>query len=230
MTPQSLHVRLVDALGRRIVGGQLRPGDTFTVADIEAEFAVSRSVAREVVRVLESLGLVHSRTKVGCTVLDASAWNALSPQVIRWQMQGPSRTRSLASLVELRAGIEPVAAGLAARRASWDHVEVMAVAASRMAELGRQGRGDSSAFLEADIVFHDMVLRATANLAYVALAPTVIACLRERNAAGLTPAVPAAANLDHHVNLAEAIGRRDVNEAERLSRAIVSVVVDETDA
>ena len=229
MSGDSLHARVVDALGSRIVAGDLGPGDTFTVGDVEEEFEVSRSVAREVVRVMESLGLVVSRTRVGCTVQEAPAWNVLSPQVIRWQMRGPRRTLSLGSLVELRAGIEPVAARLAARRASWHQVLVMVDAAARMTELGHAGRGNDPEFLQADIIFHEALLLATGNPAYAALVPTVIACLRERNEAGMTPARPAEVNLTNHSALALAIGRRDEDAAERLARGIVTVVSGEAD-
>ncbi|HHU37849.1 MAG TPA: FadR family transcriptional regulator [Propionibacterium sp.] len=228
MKSSSLHARVVDAVGARIVAGDLAPGETFTVRELEEEFGISRSVAREVVRVMESLGLVASRTRVGCTVQEAWLWNALSPQVIRWQMRGPWRALSLGSLVELRAGVEPVAARLAARRASWNQVQVMVDAAARMTDLGHEDRGTDPGFLEADITFHEALLLATGNPAYAALVPTVIACLRERSEAGLTPARPAEVNLTNHSELALAIGRRDEDAAERLARAIVTVVSDET--
>lgn len=226
--PHSLHAQVVDALGMRIVTGEVLQGDTFTVADVEEEFGISRSVAREVIRVMESLGLVRSRTRVGCTVQQQSAWNVLAPQVIRWQLQGPAREQALGSLVELRAGIEPVAARLAAHRTTPTHAEAMTMAAARMAELGRDGRGSEAVFLEADIVFHETLLLATQNPAYVAMSPTVIACLRERNAAGLTPAYPAEVNLANHCDLADAVARGDEGAAEQLARAIVTVVSDET--
>lgn len=225
----SLHAKVVDALGSRIVAGEVGAGQTFTVAELEGEFGISRSVAREVVRVMESLGLVVSRTKVGCTVQDASAWNVLAPQVIAWQLKAPTRTRSLASLIELRAGIEPMAARLAARRATWEQVNVLMETAARMAELGRRGLGTSPAFLEADELFHNTVLRATGNPAYAALGPTVEACLHGRNASGMTPASPAEANLRRHCDLADAIARRDEAAAGQLAHEIVSEVSDEVD-
>lgn len=229
MNALSLHAQVVDAMGSRIVAGEVGAGATFTVAEVETEFGVSRSVAREAVRVMESLGLVVSRTKVGCTVQGKAAWDVLSPRVIDWQLRSPTRSRSLASLIELRAGIEPMAARLAARRASWEQVQVMTDTAAFMAELGREGRGDDPAFLEADVIFHDTLLQATGNPAYAALSPTVRACLYGRNAAGLTPAHPAEANLSRHCGLAEAMARRDEDAAEQLARAIVSKVSDEID-
>lgn len=225
---KSLHAQVVDALGGRIVSGEFRPGDTFTVADVEEEFGASRSVAREAIRVMESMGLVRSRTRVGCTVQAESDWNVLAPQMIHWQLLGAAREQALGSLVELRAGVEPVAARLAARRATPAHVATMTSAAARMAQLGREGRGSDTEFLEADIVFHSTILHATHNPAYVALAPTITACLSERNAAGLTPAHPAEINLTNHCDLAAAVARRDEGAAERLARAIVTVVSDET--
>ena len=50
------HGAVIDELGRQIATGR-RPADSImTVAGLEADFGVSRTVVREVVKVLESLG------------------------------------------------------------------------------------------------------------------------------------------------------------------------------
>lgn len=229
MVARSLHTRVVDALGERIVAGRLAPGSTFTTADVEREFQVSRSVAREAIRVLESLGLVRASTRVGSTVQPSEDWNVLAPQVIRWRVAGPERRVQLQALTELRSAIEPVAARFAARRASSAQVREMVRAAEEMVELGRGGRGDSPEFLAADVVFHSTMLQATGNDAFCALVESIIACLEGRNAVGLTPADPAPSNLERHRELATAIGRRDEDAAEGFARGIVSVVRHEID-
>ena len=65
-----LHGGTLDAVGGRIVGGELAAGTVLTLDRLSREYAVSVSVAREVVRVLESMGMVSSRRRVGVTVLD----------------------------------------------------------------------------------------------------------------------------------------------------------------
>ena len=53
-----LHGGTLDDVGGRIVGGELRRGAVLTLDRLSHEYAVSVSVAREVVRVLESMGMV----------------------------------------------------------------------------------------------------------------------------------------------------------------------------
>src|SRR5436189_128680 len=51
-----LHGGTLDDVGGRIVGGALAPGAVLTLDRLSHEYAVSVSVARQVVRVLESMG------------------------------------------------------------------------------------------------------------------------------------------------------------------------------
>ena len=60
MARTALHDDVLDALGRRIVGGELAVGAVLTLDVIDTEYDVSRSVSREAVRVLESMGMVDS--------------------------------------------------------------------------------------------------------------------------------------------------------------------------
>jgi len=48
----ALHDDVLDALGRRIVSGELAVGAVLTLDDIDTQYDVSRSVSREAVRVL----------------------------------------------------------------------------------------------------------------------------------------------------------------------------------
>ena len=59
---------LLTALGAGIVSGDLAPGQVLTLDGVSAEYGVSRSVAREAIRVLESMGMVASRRRVGITI------------------------------------------------------------------------------------------------------------------------------------------------------------------
>ena len=72
---QDLHVRVLSELGRSIVVGHRAPGEVLRMEELGAEFGVSRSVMREVIRVLASMNLVSSRRSVGVTVQDSSRWN-----------------------------------------------------------------------------------------------------------------------------------------------------------
>ncbi|WP_323793495.1 FadR/GntR family transcriptional regulator, partial [Nocardioides sp.] len=107
----------ISELGGRIVRGALEPGTRITLEWLGQEFSISRTIAREVVQVLASMGLVRSRRRTGVTVLERDEWDAFDPAVIRWRLDGPERRSHLIELAQLRAAVEPAAAALAAARA-----------------------------------------------------------------------------------------------------------------
>src|SRR5438034_2683712 len=112
---QSLHGRIVHAIGRRILSGDLRPGDLLPA---EPDLGASRTVVREAVKVLAAKGLVESRPKTGTRVRPRDAWNLLDPDVLTWQQDGAAASEELLrKLTEVRRIIEPAAAELAAARA-----------------------------------------------------------------------------------------------------------------
>lgn len=213
-----LHEDIVDALGGAIAAGRIPPGSVLTLAQLEAEHQASRTVVREAVRVLESIGLVSSRRRVGITVQPRERWDAFSPQLLAWNLQGPFRQQQLEALMELRVAVEPMAARLAAQRASAAERAELTRLAEVLVGLGRRGLGTSEEFLDADVAFHALLLRASGNPQIVALQTPVGALLRGRSRLGLHPVVPAPGTLEDHTRVAAAIRAGDAEEAEMLSR------------
>ena len=78
--PQQLHDSVVQRWGWDIVSGSLPPGSRIVADDAAEQLGVSRTVVREAVRVLESMGLITVRRRVGITVLPPEAWNPFDPQ------------------------------------------------------------------------------------------------------------------------------------------------------
>ena len=214
-----LHGGILDDVGGRIVAGDLPPGAVLTLEGISREYAVSPPVAREVVRVLESMGMVASRRRVGVTVLDRDSWNVFDPRLIRWRLDGDDRAAQLQSLSELRGGFEPVAAALAARRASAEQCGVLASAVSDMVVYGHAG--DLEAYLVADITFHRTLLEASGNEMYRALAEVVAEVLTGRTHHHLMPARPKPEAIELHEVVARAIRVGDSRAAERAMRELI---------
>ncbi|MDT5282777.1 MAG: hypothetical protein QOJ20_3972, partial [Mycobacterium sp.] len=133
----ALHDNLLTALGTAIVSGKYPAGQVLTLEGVGAQHGMSRSVAREAIRVLESMGMVASRRRVGITIQPALKWNVFDPQLIRWRLEAGDRAAQLVSLSELRRGFEPAAAALAARRADPHQCRIMAAAVSDMVVHGR---------------------------------------------------------------------------------------------
>lgn len=215
----ALHANLLSALGTGIVSGELAADQVLTLERLSAEHEVSRSVAREAIRVLESMGMVESRRRVGITVQPSRKWNVFDPRLIRWRLQAGDRTALLASLSELRRGFEPAAAALAARRANPDQCRVLATAVSDMVVHGRSGNLDS--YLLADKVFHQTLLEASGNEMFRALNDVVAELLAGRTEHGLMPDSPKPAAIELHDEVAKAIRLRDADAAEQAMRAII---------
>lgn len=221
MARNALHDDVLDALGRRIVGGELAPGTVLTLDSVDTEYDVSRSVSREAVRVLASMGLVASRRRVGVTVQPRSSWQVFDPRVIRWRLDSGDRIDQLRSLAELRSGLEPIAAALAAQRATPEQCGELATAVGDMVVHGRSG--DLEAFLAADIAFHRVLLEASGNEMLAAMGDVVAEVLAGRTHHDLMPEHPKSEAVDLHERVAVAVRSGDPEAA----RAAMQAIIDE---
>lgn len=161
MASAQLHQAALDEIGQEIVDGRHPVGSVLTLADLERRFMVSRTVAREIMRILESLGMVRSRRRVGITIRSRTNWNVLDPLVVRWRLRGAEHDRVLLDVTELRASLQPMAAELAARNATPEQRQRLIELADEIVRTSRQA--DQGATAEAELDFNTLLLRATAN-------------------------------------------------------------------
>lgn len=218
-TVVELHDSVLTDIGTKIVSGDHVAGDVLTLDDIGASYGVSRTVAREAIRVLESMGMVTSRRRVGITVQPRARWNVFDPRLIRWRLDAGERTDFLLTLSELRRGFEPVAASLAAQRADEHQCRVLAAAVSDLVVHGRSG--DLDRYLLADRVFHRTLLEASGNEMFRALSDVVGEVLAGRTHHDMMPTHPNPAAIDLHDQVARAVRLGDSAGAERAMRAII---------
>ncbi|MFI6684600.1 FadR/GntR family transcriptional regulator [Streptomyces sp. NPDC050485] len=224
---RGLHTHVLDSLGLAITAGEYPPGSVLRTDEIAERFDVSRTVVREVVRVLESMYLVESRRRVGVTVQPPEQWNVYDPQVIRWRLAGADRPRQLRSLTVLRSAVEPVAAGLAALRATPAQCADLTERALGMVATSR-GR-QLEAYLVHDVAFHRIVLNASGNEMFARLGDVVAEVLTGRTHHQVMFPDPDPAAVTLHVRVAEAVRERDAAEAERLTREIAVGALQELD-
>jgi len=204
-TLKGLHARVVDMLGLAVCSGELASKSVFRIEELEERYGVSRSVVREAIRVLASMGMLASRRRVGVQILPASEWNLYDPQVIRWRLASPARIAQLRSLTELRTAIEPQAARLAAIRAPLADASALMGLAGKLWAAGQAD--DPEMFLELDIEFHRLVLAASGNEMFAKLNSLVAEVLTGRTNYGLMPRHPHNEALQLHVDVASAIQR-----------------------
>ncbi|MGC9665256.1 FadR/GntR family transcriptional regulator [Planosporangium sp. 12N6] len=214
-----LHARVLEQLGTAICSGDLAPGSVLYIDDLADQRAVSRSVVREVLRVLAAMGLVDTRRRVGTVIRPASDWNVFDPQVIRWRLASTDRIAQLRSLTELRTAVEPQAAFLAAERATPDEASDLVGLAAKMWAAGTAGNEDE--FLRLDIEFHRQVLYSSGNEMFVKLQELVAEVLTGRHHYELMPHYPDEDALHLHAEVAQAIQRHD---GERAKNAMVHIM------
>ncbi len=171
---QNLCGQVVHDLGRRIVRGEVQPGDALPQEpSLCEELGVSRTVVREAVKVLSAKGLVDSRPKRGTVVRPDRSWNMLDVEVLQWRTEADPDGQHLAHLTELRQTVEPAAAAMAASRASDDDVAQIVAAFEEMVE----SVTSLDNFLKADLRFHVEVLHASGNPFFAPVANVVSSAL-----------------------------------------------------
>ena len=216
---------LVDRLGRAIVTGMYEQTSLLTEADLAEEHGVSRSVIREVVKMLTAKGLLNARPRQGTAVEPASSWNLLDPDVLRWLLKRGLSIDLLAQFNQLRAAIEPEAAALAAISATPPDIVEIEAGLTRMAK-AEQGLDD---VLEADIAFHVAILRSSGNPFYLQLREVVDTALRTSirftNRLQRRPA-----DMADHASVLDAIKLKDPHLARTVMRELIDntlVVIDQ---
>jgi DNA-binding FadR family transcriptional regulator len=223
---EDLHSALVDKLGLAIVTKEYPPQSLIHMADLEERFGVSRSVVREVIRVLSSMGLVTSKRRLGTVVQPERDWNLFDAAVIRWRLASDQRLEQLRSLSDLRVAIEPHAARLAAQQAPSSSASELVGLSARMWAAAQVGHIDE--FLELDIKFHSLVLEASGNPMFAQLHSLVTEILVGRTEHGLMPLTPDHEALQFHVDVATAIQHGDADGAQAAMTKIVYQSIEES--
>ncbi len=223
----ALTLRVLDDIGSRIVDQTIPAGTILLLDELVTQTGVSRTVVRDAVKVLEAQGLVEPRRHVGIEVLPVDRWDHMSENVVRWRLDGPDRVDVLHEISELRSGMEPVAAALAARHATAEQRRTIDQAA-----LGMQHTGaipDLESYLAHDVVFHRTLLEASGNPMFASLSYLVEQVLQARTHHHLMPTRPNEEAIRLHRRVAEAIATGDATAARSRMEAIVTEAVDAVD-
>ncbi|MDR2373518.1 MAG: FCD domain-containing protein [Bifidobacteriaceae bacterium] len=215
----SVHDRVLDAWGMGIVSGAYPPGSRIAIGDEVTAANASRTVAREAVRVLESMGLVTVKRRAGAVVNPPDQWHVFDPQLIAWRLRGPETAAQILQLSELRNAVEPTAARLAAANATPDQWAALTEAAIGLVAHSRAA--DAADYLAADIRFHRTLLQASGNPMFAALGGMVEAILRGRTEQALMPSTANPVALRLHGDIAAAVAGGDAAAAEAASRALI---------
>ncbi|MFJ8065315.1 FadR/GntR family transcriptional regulator [Psychrobacillus sp. NPDC096426] len=152
--------QLILELGKRIVLGEYIPGEILPkVEDLSEEYYVSRTVVREAYKGLSTLGLVRSNQRSGTVVLPRSEWQWWNIEIMTWLLEDPNNKDFILHLTEVRMGLEPIAAALAASKGTeQDRINI-----KEAFQKLEQSVGDEKAWIKADYDFHESILKASNN-------------------------------------------------------------------
>ena len=217
--PKQLHDSVVARWGWDIVSGALPPGSRIIAEEAAEQLGVSRTVVREAVRVLESMGLITVRRRVGITVLPPENWNPFDTNIIRWRLASRERLDHLQYLSELRSAVEPLAAKLAATRATPAQCGELTAAVIGMSATAKAA--DHAEYLGHDIDFHRTLLQASGNPMLAGLSEVVAEVLAGRTRHALMPRVAEPEAVRLHGVVAAGIQAGDPEGAEAAMRAIM---------
>jgi len=218
---RNLTHQLVHDLGLAIIQGKYAIGASLpSEADICKQFGVSRSATREAVKMLAAKGLLTSRPRQGIRVSPEARWNMFDTQVLGWLLNSRASHELLIEFAEMRNGIEPEAAALAALGAPAESIAAIEAALQRMVD-AESGLDDA---LEADIACHASVLHASGNRFYRQMSTFVETALRV--SIRFTNAMKGVqgADVDAHAQIYKAIKKRNP----RLAREKVHALLAET--
>ncbi|PWQ99660.1 FadR family transcriptional regulator [Leucothrix arctica] len=199
-------------LRQLIVSGALSAGDKLpSEAELTSKYSVSRTVIREALAALRSDGLVEARQGAGVFVLEGQSSSLTGLSAVN-----PERISSVVEMLELRAGVEIEAAGLAAIRCSPAQEERIFEVLEAFISKVRQKQSTS----ELDRSFHLAVANATNNPRFAEflelMGASVIPRLSLKDGSEAEPAT-STEYLEQihqeHMAIAEAISQRDESAA-----------------
>jgi DNA-binding GntR family transcriptional regulator len=194
----SLAERAYDRLREAIIDGTLQPGAKLSERRLAAALAVSAQPVREALRRLESEGMVETRPRSGRFVSELD-------------------TARLVEMGRIRAALEGVAAGLAARQAS--PADIQALRARLDAIRAATKLGGAARLAAANDAFHQTLHAITRNIFLIRNLQALRAYFHIGSRRVLAGRTQARRALAEHAEITAAIAARDAERAERLMRA-----------
>ena len=175
--------------------GRFRPGERVRELDVAKWLRMSRTPVRDALQRLEADGVLVLAPRRGLIVAELEEQQATD-------------------LYDVRAALEELAARLAARRASESEVAALRDVILRQGETPSH---DGAALTRLNQLFHDGIYRATRNRYLIRLRDSLEGSLALLPGWSLGGSPRADEIAEEHVAIVDAIERRDVERAGRLS-------------
>lgn len=216
---RGLPAQIAGRIGRRILQGQLKPGDTLPKElDLLAELQVSRTTLREAFAILSSNGFIESKQRIGTRVRTSEHWNTLDNAVMTWHGETDEPGALAQEMFEVRLSIEPMAARLAAQRATADDLVHIFKALKAMGD----EHANPHRAMEADVDFHLRIIAAAHNRFLMPVASVIRAAL----IVSVPKTFAKFGGMDHsiamHADIAHAIEQRQPEAASQAATLLLN--------
>lgn len=212
--------RIIEKLGKQIVNGTYIPGAALPAeAYLCEQFETSRNIIREVFRALRAKRLIEVIRYRGAFVLEKNHWNYLDSEILQWVLAQDHDPNLITAMSEVRHLVEPTVARWAAERANSQDLAAIEIALNEMISSNQH----RELFNEADIRFHDAVLKAAHNPVLQQLSVAISSLQRavfEQTWRGDERNMPK--TLLEHKHLYEAIRHQDNDAAEHAALAMIA--------
>jgi GntR family transcriptional repressor for pyruvate dehydrogenase complex len=186
--------------------GELKPGDRLPPErELAVQLGVSRPSVRAGLRSLAAIGVLQTRHGAGTFITDGPPTLGSEPLSFLAALHGFTRDE----MFEARRALEVGVAGLAAERATAEHVATMSDEVQGM----YTALEDPQAFLDYDLRFHRAVASAASNPVLGALIEMVAALFFERRRETIERARNLRESADLHRKVYQAIRARDPEAA-----------------
>lgn len=213
----TLASRLASQIHEDIIAAGLSEGEFFMTGDqVEAHYSVSRSIAREALSQLRSLGILESRQKKGLLVSRPDPVHLMSRWVPFYGRGG--REGELDRLAQLRYVLEVGAVDLAVGHASAAQIDRLD-ALAREFEAAALESGHTPVTDKIDLAFHSLILEMTGNPLIAGMHKVLSDYFLASEQVAPLPQEDAAMALREHHLLVDAFRRHDRALAMTLLRA-----------
>lgn len=217
---RSMHDSALEALGMGIIEGFYPIGSLLpSKEELMERLDVSHTTLREALQTLSAKGMVAARAKVGTRVLAESHWNMFDADILAWRLEKGIEPAFLATLFEIRQTLEPTAAALMARRGSDADITQLRKLAKQLV----QAPNEKTAFVSADIAFHQLILEASGNPFMQSLGALINTTLTASFMLSAPTAEPELSEKvrQQHLRVAEAVANRDPQGASDAMLAVI---------
>jgi GntR family transcriptional regulator, galactonate operon transcriptional repressor len=205
-------INITEYLAKRIISGEYKHNDILpSEITFAAALGVSRTMVRDILKSLETKGLIARKTNIGTRIRGIHSWNLLDAEILEWSQGILTQKRFLLSLMELRLIIEPQAAALAAVRANDSDILKIRANLERMTCINNIGK--ISINTEADIDFHKSIIRACGNLFLSQFGSAITGALHHTIYLSNKIRIDHEASIECHQQVLDAIENRDPNKA-----------------